>query len=361
MRILLVAHLKRKVAPGQTAARSRVIYELARGLRERGHEVTLLGTGDSKISGVKIIPAVPKELVSSSYENEFYAHTSYLAQLTLKLRQVAHDYDVVHNHVYPEFFPLSALEHLHVPLVTTIHAQATPELDAGLGLYPSARLVAISKAHKKGFKKAKVKHVAYNGVDTKLFRYQEKKGDYLLWIGRLGRAKDKNGQFVDAKGVRWAIELARKTGSKLKLSGNVEDIDFYNTDVKPYLNRKIKWIGGVSPEPPLSKREVAELMGGAKAYLMTINWEEPFGLVMAEAGATGTPVIGFDRGSVAEIVQDGKTGFVVSPRAGVRGLEQALSRISEIDSSRCREYVLRHFSTSQMVERYEKIYNTFSH
>jgi len=359
MKILLVAHVKRKVTSRQTAARSRVIYELARGLCVRGHEVTLLGTGDSKVSGVNIIPVLPKELISSSYENEFYAHTSYLSQLTEKLRQVGDQYDLIHNHVYPEFFPLSVLGDLKTPMVTTIHAQASKELDEGLALYSGAHLIAISKAHRRGFRKTKVSHVVYNGVDTDLFGYQEKKGDYLLWIGRLGRAKHAKGEFVDAKGVRWAIELARKTGSKLKLSGNVEDIEFFDRDVKPYLNKRIEWVGDVSPEPPLSKREVAELMGGARAYLMTINWEEPFGLVMAEAGSSGTPVVGFDRGSVSEIVQDGKTGFVVSPRAGVSGLRKALSKISEIEPLKCRERVEKYFSTARMVESYEKIYNKY--
>ncbi len=161
---------------------------------------------------------------------------------------------------------------------------------------------------------------------------------------------------MDPKGVRWAIQLARETNSKLKLSGNIEDMDFYIRDVKPYLSDKIHWIGPVSSELSLTKSEVANLMKNAKAFLMTINWHEPFGLVMAEAMSCGTPVIGFDRGSVKELVVDGKTGFVVPPEKGIEGLKEALDKLKTIKPKDCRDHVLANFTLEKMVDNYEKTY-----
>ena len=162
---------------------------------------------------------------------------------------------------------------------------------------------------------------------------------------------------MDPKGVKWAIKLAKVTGSRLVVGGNVEDMDFYNQDVKPHLSEKIKWVGPVSTELTLTKPEVAAMMQKARAFLMTINWYEPFGLVMAEAGSCGTPVIGFDRGSVKELVVDGKTGFVVSPETGVDGLKEALTKIDSIKPKDCRDHVVKNFSTETMVNNYEALYN----
>ncbi|GAI04287.1 unnamed protein product, partial [marine sediment metagenome] len=183
-----------------------------------------------------------------------------------------------------------------------------------------------------------------------------KKEDYLLWIGRLSCAKDKKGVFMDPKGIRWAIKLAKETNSKLLLAGKVEAPGFFERDVKPYLNKKIKWIGPVSPEQSLTKKEVAKLMQKAKAFLMTVNWQEPFGLVMAESMSCGTPVIGFNRGAVSELVADGKTGFVVKPKQGINGLKKALKNIDKINPEDCRAHVEKNFSLEKMVENYEKTY-----
>jgi len=140
------------------------------------------------------------------------------------------------------------------------------------------------------------------------------------------------------------------------LAGNIEDPKFFERDVKPHLSKKIKWIGPISLEQPLSKREVAKLMRKAKAFLMTVNWYEPFGLVTAEAQSCGTPVIGFDRGAVSEIVVNGKTGFVVKPKEGIEGLKRALSKIDKINPQDCRRRVEKNFSLAKMVENYEKAY-----
>lgn len=358
MKILMVAPLKRSINPTITASRPRVIYELTKGLIAKGHEVTILGTGDSNVPGAKIIGVIPTSFTSlPAFENPFYAETAYLVKLAKTIEQIAGEYDVIHNHTYPEFINLMVAKNIKTPMVTTLHAQATPEFEEALSFFPDTHLISISEAHKSGFNKAPIERVIYNGIDTSLYAFDGQKEDYLLWIGRLGKAKNDDGTFMDAKGVGWAIELAEATGETLKLVGNVEDPAFFDTVVKPHLNEKIQWVSGhISSEQPLPKEAIVKLMQKAKAYLMTINWNEPFGLVMAEAMSCGTPVIGFDRGSVKEVIAHGKTGFVVDPVTGVHGLQSALRMIPSIKPQDCRDHVVSHFSLETMVNNYEQEY-----
>lgn len=357
MDILFVSTLKRRIGSDVLASRSRIIYELSCRLAEKGHKVSILGTADSIVPNVGVIPIIEKGWVDlPSVENPFYRETAYLVKLAKKLEEIALGFDIIHNHTYPEFINLMVSDKIRTPMVTTVHAQATEELDNVLSLFPKTTLVALSNAHKKLFKKAIIDEVVYNGIDTNLYAFSKNQGDYLLWLGRLSKAKNKDGSFIDPKGIRWAIKLAEKTGEKLLLSGNVEDIKFYNQEVKPYLSEKIQWIGPISEEPLLSKKQVVSLMQKAKAFLMTVNWEEPFGLVMIEAMSCGTPVIGFARGAVPEIVVDGVTGFVVDPATGVDGLAEAVRRIGEIDRRKCRKHIEEKFSIEKMVGNYEKLY-----
>lgn len=358
MKILLVSLLKRPVTPDEKASRPRVICEIAQGLIKRGHTVSLLGTADSHIPGVTVIPAVEHASIKIHYENEFYAETARLTVLAKTLEKVGNDFDIIHNHTYPEFVNLFVADRLKTPMITTVHAQATTELDSALAQFPNAELVSISEAHRAQFVQANINHVIYNGVDTSIYTYVPEKKDYLLWAGRLSKAKNPDGTFMDPKGIRWAIAVAQKTGKKLLLTGNIEDMEFYERDVKPHLNDRIQWIGPLSSELTLTKQEIAHLMQGAQAFLMTINWLEPFGLVMAESMSCGTPVIAFKRGSVPEIVIDGKTGFVVEPEDGVKGLVEAVNKLGHIKPEDCRRHVEEHFSTERMVTDYEALYQT---
>ena len=357
MKVLIVSLLKRKVTPEIPAARPRIIYEIASGLVKKGHDVSLLGTADSQIPGVKIIPVIEKGFVEMpTFENPFYAETAYLVKLAKKIEEIGNQFDIIHNHTYPEFINLLIAKNIKTPIVSTIHAQAFSEYDEALSLFPECYHISISEAHKKLFKKAKIFKVVYNGVDTNIYSYQEKKGDYLLWLGRLSKAKSPDGSFMDPKGIKWAIKLSEETNSRLLMSGNIEDMKFFDQDVKPHLSNKIQWVGPLSSELVLTKPEVAKLMQNAKAYLMPINWYEPFGLVMVEAMSCGTPVIGFDRGAVSELIVDGKTGFVVPPEKGIDGLKEALNKVGQIKPQDCCNHVVKNFSTEIMVNNYEKTY-----
>lgn len=357
MKILIVSTLKRKVTKEMTASWSQIIYRLSRGLAKRGHQVSILGTADTFIEGCQTIPVIEKGWVNlPPVENQFYLEVSTLLQLAEKLVEIQKDFDIIHNHLYPEFFTPIVESRLTTPMITTVHSQWTPFIDETLSLFKKTYFISLSFAHQSLFKKTNFYKVIYNGIDTNLFSFSNQKEDYLLWIGRLARAKNKDGSFMDPKGVRWAIRLAKDTGQKLILTGNVEDFEFYERDVKPYLSDKIHWYGPVAKEQVIPQQEIARLMQKAKAFLMTVNWYEPFGLVVAEAMASGTPVIGFDRGAVRELVIDGKTGFVVPYEKGVEGLTQALKKIKQINPRDCRDYAVNNFSAEKMVEGYEKVY-----
>lgn len=358
MRILIVSTLKRRVTKEMTASRSQIIHKLTKGLVDKDHQVSVLGTGDTIIEGAQTIPVIEKGWVDlPPAENPFFLEVATMIQLAEKIVTIQKDFDIIHNHLYPEFFTPIIESRLTTPMVTTVHCQWTPFIDETLALFKKTFLISISQAHKKLYKKAKFYQVVHNGVDTNLFTFSEKKDDYLLWIGRLSKAKNKDGSFMDPKGVRWAIKLAQETGNRLILTGNVEDMEFYNRDVKPYLSEKIQWYGLISKEQELKQEEIAGLMKKARVFLMTINWYEPFGLVMAEAMSCGTPVVGFNRGSVSELVIDGKTGFVVDSEKNIKGLKEALAKIDTINPKACRDHVVKNFSVEKMVEKYENVYN----
>lgn len=357
MRILIVSTLKRKVTPDFFASRSRIIFQLAKGLAQRGHQVSLLGTGDSYIPGVKIIPLLEKGWVNlPPVENEFLRQIANLIQLTDKIVEIQKNFDIIHNHVYPDFFPSIIEDKLRIPMSTTLHALYDYYMDDLLSTFSKTYFISLSNAYAKLYKKAKIYKTVYNGVDTNLYSYQEKKGDYLFWLARLPKARNADGSFMDPKGLRWAIKLAQETGEKLFISAPVEDREFFEKDVKPHLNDKIQFVGQPTAEQSVSLEKIVELFQNAKAFLMTIHQQEPFGLVMAEAGSCGTPVIGFDRGAVPEVVIDGKTGFVVPYEKGVDGLKQALAKISMIKPADCRKHIEENFSIETMINSYEKTY-----
>ena len=357
MRVLIVSTLKRKVTPDFFASRSRVILQLARGLAEKGHAVSLLGTGDSSIPGVKIIPVIEKGWVDlPPVENEFLRQTANLIQLSQKIIEIQNNYDIVHNHVYPDFFPSIIEDKLKIPMLTTLHALYDFYMNDLLSTFKKTYFISLSNAYAALYKKAKIYKTVYNGVDTNLYAYSEKKENYMFWLARLPKAKNADGTFMDPKGIRWAIKLAQATGIKLYISAPVEDHEFFEKDVKPHLNDKIQFVGKPTTEQSVPLEKIIELYQHAKVFLMTINQQEPFGLTLAEAGSCGTAVIGFNRGAVPEVIVNGKTGFVVSYAKGVDGLKEALVKIDQIKPQDCREHIAKNFSVEKMVENYEKTY-----
>lgn len=368
LKIALLAPLKRPINPQTTVSRNRIVADLALGLARKGHSVTIFGTSDSNLSGVKVVGVVDKGLIElPPTENPFYTDTAYITHAVMKALALQDNFDVIHNHMYPEFMPLIARKLFATPIVTTVHSQATKELTMALSdTKGESQLVSISENAKKALNLEAI--VIYNGINTNLYIPSEApQRDYLLFIGRMSKAKS-NGKFLDPKGVENALEVTKALGENLKIVANVEDKKFYDEIVAPKLSEKIQFVGDVSSEQTLSREEIVNLHQNAKAFLFPINWEEPFGLVMAEAMACGTPVIAYNRGSVSELVRDGVTGFVIEleesqnesefaiKKKGMEGLIEAVKRVGEIDRKACREHVLQNFSIEKMVNNYEKLY-----
>ncbi len=359
LRIAMLAPIKRPVTADTTVSRPRVIVDLATGLMSHGHEITIVGTADSSLRGATVVGIVPKGLnFLPAAENPFYQHTAYLAQMIAYILDHQDEFDIIHNHMYPEYLPLLALAGLRIPMVTTVHSQMVPETIAALKAFPQAHLVAISHMSQKA--SGIDMPVVHNSVDTNLFVPDSTVSkDYLLCVGRMSKARDAQGNFMDPKGIGNAIAVAQKSGLRLKIVGNVEDPAFFDTIVKPHLSEKIEFVGDVSAEQKLTRGEMAKLFAGAFAFINPINWEEPFGLVMAEALSCGTPVVAYGRGAVSEIIEDGKVGFVVDPAKGIDGLVEAVGKIDHIDRNACRDHAVAHFSTERMVDEYEALYKSF--
>lgn len=378
MKILIVSPLHRKLGPRMTASRVQIIYNLATGLIKLGHQVSILAPGTSKVSRATIFPVINKSLNELPiFENQFYAETGYLVMLARSIQKLAPKFDIIHNHSYPEFINLLIEDTLPIPLITTLHAPATAQLAEVLAQFPHSNLVAQSKTYRRLLKDAHIPWVVPNGINIDLFNYCEKHDDYLLWIGRLGKAKDSAGKFIDGKGVRDAIAVAQTTGRKLLLVGNVEDLEFYKQDVAPYLSKDIKWVSPISKEQAVTQKQIRNLMHRAKALLFPTKFEESFGLVVAEALSCGTPVIAYAKGSIPEIIQDNISGYLINfsdndnrgnfttTESGVKGLSSAVSHLFSIPSADYRQmqiagrrHIEKYFTIDKMVASYVELYKS---
>jgi glycosyltransferase involved in cell wall biosynthesis len=252
----------------------------------------------------------------------------------------AKDFDIVHNHAGELAMAMSHL--VGVPMLSTLHCLITPDTqfvwDRYEGWYNT-----ISRAQRRTMLPmggGTYGGVVYNGIDVKSFPYEERKEDYLLFLCRV----------APEKGTHLAIEAARRLGKRLVIAGKVDCVDqqYFRNNVEPLIDGDL--IQFVGEADATLKRK---LLAGAYSLLLPSCWEEPFGLVTAEAMACGTPVIAFARGAAAELVVDGETGFLVQD---VDGMVKALHRVDSIDPWRCRCHVAENFSAQRMAEAYLTLY-----
>ena len=233
-----------------------------------------------------------------------------------------------------------------IPVIIHVHYSHKaiyPHIKDKLSEYKSVRYLPVSDFTKTLMPDLPYLDKVYPAVDLKDFPYSGASGSYLLFLSRI----------CPEKGAHLAIKAAQGAGKKLIIAGGVSRSHraYFNTEIKPYIdNKNIIYVG----EADLKTR--VKIYQKAAALLFPIQWDETFGLVMAEAMSCGTPVIGFDRGAVKELIVDGKTGFVVSPESGIEGLKTALSKIDQIKPQDCRDHTVKYFSTETMVNNYEKTY-----
>lgn len=355
LKIALLAPLTRPPHPDTRGSRPRIVYDLANHLVKMGHDVTTYAAGDADVPG-KLVKVIPESVYNAPpAENPFYQHTIALTELALKIKQDANQYDIIHNHVYPEFLPLLVSDDIQTPIVTTPHLYMWPELVEIYKKFPKTNFVAIADYQRGQGAGINFIDRVYNGIEVDEFKFREIPEEYFLFFGRIKKIKDVNGNDTDPKGVLDAIKVCKKAGVKLKIAGNVEDKDYFDEKIKPELNDQIEFIGEISAAGPISFEEKVKLYGGAKGYFFLSHWDEGCPLGPMEAMACGTPVIANRRSSLPEIVKDGETGYII-PENDIDGAVEAVKNINQIDRSICRKHVEDNFSAEKMTFEYEKIY-----
>ncbi|HJU57783.1 MAG TPA: glycosyltransferase family 4 protein [Actinomycetota bacterium] len=314
-----------------------VVALLADGLAEAGHDVTLFATGDSRTAAK--LEYVYEQAPGSSSINDIVLDTTHTL---FSLRDARERFDVLHVHT--PFSALAAAVETGIPTVHTLHGSFVSEMKR-LYSFVADRVwfVAISQAQRRFDEELRYGGVVYNGIDMDVYALQEQKEDFVLFLGRA----------APEKGWRRAIDAAMLAGERLvsavKIAHWAEQKE-WEENVKPVLPPDFEVMGEISQE------EKVDLLRRAKAVLFPIDWPEPFGLVMTEAMACGTPVIATPRGSVPEIVEDGVTGWIVNVEDFPTRAAERLKRLSEIDPSRCRERVQGLFSKEAMVAGYEGVF-----
>jgi glycosyltransferase involved in cell wall biosynthesis len=336
MRIALIAPPWTPVPPPLYGGIELVIDELARGLVAAGHDVTLFTTGDSTCP-------VPRRFVLD------HAEGMRIGMAVPELRHVLHAYEEVHDHQvvhdHTVMGPFHSANYPDLPVVTTIHGPFNDELtDLYRALSPRVPIIAISHSQRRSAPDVPIARVIHHGLDASRFAVGDGSGDsegeYLLFLGRM--APD--------KGAHRAIAVARKAGYRILLAAKMREAwehQYFDEQVKPLLGPDAIYLGEVAHARKL------ELLAGARALLFPIRWEEPFGMVMLEAMACGTPVLSFPEGAAPEVVDDGRTGFLCADESA---MVEALAHIGDIDRAECRRAVEGYFSTERMVAEHIELY-----
>jgi len=330
MKVAMLSPIAWRTPPRHYGPWERVVSLITEGLVKEGIDVTLFATGDSETSGrLEYICPYPYE------ENKDIDPKVWEALHIAHLFEQAHKFDIIHNNY--DFMPLTYSRLVDTPMLTTIHGFSSPKILPVYREYNRDNFyVSISNADRA----PDLDYIAtvYHGIDLNEFTFNRQTGDYLLYFGRIH----------PDKGTAEAIEIARKFGMKLYLAGVIQDKDYYNKLVLPFIdNKKVTYLGSVGP----SQRN--ELLGRAYALLHPIYFNEPFGLSLIESMACGTPVIAFNKGSMPEVIKDGETGFLVN---SVEEACEKLNKIPSLDRENCRRWVEERFSQERMVNEYIKLY-----
>ncbi len=307
-----------------------VVSLLTEGLVANGVDVTLFATKDSLTRG-KLVAVCPR-----GYEEDPAILPKVWECLHIsEVFERGEEFDLIHNHF--DFLPLTYSSMTSTPLVTTIHGFSSPEILPVFRKYNGRTYyVAISNADK--HPELDYAATIYHGIDVGSFSFQPEPGDYLLFFGRIH----------PDKGPGEAISIARRAGMRLIMAGIIQDERCFREQVEPHLDGDmVRYIGSVGPE------ERNKLLGGAYALLHPIRFQEPFGLSVVEAMACGTPVVAYPRGSMPEILDHGRTGFLV---CSVEEAVEALGRVRQLDRWVCRMWVEERFSSRRMVQDYMALY-----
>lgn len=336
MKIAVIAPVWIPIPPQGYGGIERVLKLLVDGLVDLGHDVTLYASGDSRSAARQVIfmEDAPTEMMGQTLYDAYHVGQAF--------RQIAgKGYDLVNDHA--GFLGVAFASFLPEPVVHTLHGPFHEPVKRFYRAFnDDAYFIAISDCQRRNCPDLNYLGVAHNAVDTEMHRFQREKQDYYVCIGRI----------CEAKGTHHAVRIALETGSRLKLAGKIDagrDRAFFEKEVRPFLDgERIAYLGEISEEKKV------ELLGRARGFLFPIQWEEPFGLVMAESLACGTPVIATDWGAAPEIVEDGKTGFVVHD---LSEFPRAMEALDSIDPAVCRAEAEHRFSPRAMALRYVSLFH----
>ena len=334
MRIAQVAPLYESVPPKYYGGTERVVSYLAEELIRQGHEVTLFASGDS-VTRARLVAACQRSL---RLDEHCIDQMAYQILMLERVFQRAAEFDIVHFHVDYMHFPLSRRQ--PITHVTTLHGRLDiPDLVPLYREFRDMPVISISNEQREPLPWANWQATVYHGVPTSLYQFRSEPGSYLAFLGRISPEKR----------VDRAIKIAKQAQIPLKIAAKVDpvDKDYFENAVKPLLRHPlVEFVGEIGDG------EKDEFLGNAYALLLPIDWPEPFGLVMIEAMACGTPVIA-RRGAVPEVMEEGHTGFIV------RNLEEAVEavrRVPELNRKRCREFFEKRFTATRMAHDYLRVY-----
>jgi glycosyltransferase involved in cell wall biosynthesis len=335
VKIAQVAPLFESVPPKRYGGTERVVSYLTEELVELGHDVTLFASGDSTTEARLVSPCANALRLDPRCADPLAHHVLLLEMVLSEMER----FDVIHFHTDYLHFPL--VRRARVRQVTTLHGRLDlPDLAPLHREFSEMPLVSISNAQRRPLPGANWRATVYHGVPEDLYAFHPELGQYLAFCGRI----------APEKGVDRAIETARRVDLPIRIAAKVDrvDRDYFESVIRPLLKQPlVDFVGEIG------EREKDDFLGKAFALLFPIDWPEPFGLVMIEAMACGTPVIAFRRGSAPEVVEDGVSGFIVD---NVEEAARAVERVSKLSRASCRQTFSRRFRASRMAEDYLAVY-----
>jgi glycosyltransferase involved in cell wall biosynthesis len=335
MRIAQVAPLYESVPPQRYGGTERVVSYLTEELVRQGHEVTLFASGDS-LTEARLVPACKQALRLAPDCVDPLAHHVLMVERVLDEKE---NFDLIHFHIDYLHYPRTRNE--NVPTLTTLHGRLDiPDLVPLHQRFREMPVVSISDSQREPLPWLNWQQTIHHGLPVNSLQYHARPGKYLAFLGRTS----------PEKGLDEAIAIAQQAGIKLKIAAKIDRADraYFEAVIKPLLQGPgIEFIGEIGTS------EKDEFLGGALALLCPLQWPEPFGLVMIEAMACGTPVIAYPRGSVPELVENGVSGFIVG---NARQAAQAVEAVSSLSRKRCRKYFEQRFSAVRMCEDYLTVY-----
>jgi len=335
VRIAQVAPLFESVPPREYGGTERVVSYLTEELVRLGHDVTLFASADST-TAARLVPMAPRSLRQDPGSTDTLAHHVLMLE---QVARVAAGFDVLHWHIDYLHFPIS--RRLGQPNVTTLHGRLDiTDLQALYTEFSDMPVVSISNSQREPLPHARWVGTVYHGLPASLFTPAYEAGEYLAFVGRISPEKR----------VDRAVEVARRSGLRLRIAAKIDDADavYYREQIAPLFELPfVEFIGEVT-EP-----EKETLLRGARALLFPIDWREPFGLVMIEAMACGTPVVAWRAGSVPEVLTDGTSGFIVED---IDDAVEAVAKTSDMDRRRVRCEFERRFTADRMAQEYLNLY-----